>query len=71
MDLLYAIRPESKRQLQSWLGLSSYYQRYIPKYAELEGPLTDLLKKDMKFCWTDKADATLNGIKYLLAQKLV
>ena len=56
MDLLNTTRPEVKRQLQSWLGLSGYYQRYIPKYAELSAPLTDLLKKDVKFNWTDKTD---------------
>ncbi len=71
MDLLNTMRPEGKRQLQSWLGLSGYYQRYIPKYAELTAPLTDLLKKDVKFNWTAKADKSFNEIKCLLAQKPV
>ena len=71
MDLLNTTRPEGKRQLQSWFGLSGYYQRYIPKYAELSAPLTDLLKKDVKFNWNDKADKSFNDIKCLLAQKPV
>ena len=71
MDLPNTTRPEGKRQLQSWLGLSGYYQRYIPKYAELAAPLTDLLKKDVKFNWNDKADKSFNDIKCLLAQKPV
>lgn len=36
--------PETVHQLQRWLGQVNYYSMFIPKYAEIIAPLTDLLK---------------------------
>lgn len=43
--------PKSTQQLQAFLGLWSYYHRFVPAFAELASPLTDLLKKTAKFQW--------------------
>ena len=40
-----APRPETKKQVRSFLGLTGYYRDYIPGYAEVAAPLTDLTKK--------------------------
>ena len=37
-------RPETVHELQRWLGQVNYYSMFIPKYAEMVAPLTDLLK---------------------------
>ena len=41
----YADRPQTKRDVRSFLGLTGYYRDYIPHYAAIAAPLTDLTKK--------------------------
>lgn len=37
--------PSSTRQIRAFLGLTSYYQKFISRYAEVVAPITDLLRK--------------------------
>ena len=41
-SLLNMPRPSDKKYLKSFLGAVGYCQRYIPKYADLTSPLTEL-----------------------------
>ena len=38
-------KPETKKELRSFLGTVGFHQKYIDKYAEKGKALTDLLKK--------------------------
>jgi hypothetical protein len=35
------------------LGMFGYHRPFIPGFTEVAKPLTDLLKKDVKFTWGD------------------
>ena len=37
-------RPESKKQVRSFLGLVRYYRKFIPNFSEQAAVLTDLTK---------------------------
>ena len=37
--------PEIKTQVQSFLGLTGYYRRFIPNYDTIAVPLTNLTRK--------------------------
>jgi hypothetical protein len=39
--------------VRSMLGVFGYHRPFIPGFAEVAKPLTDLLKKDVKFVWGD------------------
>ncbi|GAX81110.1 hypothetical protein CEUSTIGMA_g8544.t1 [Chlamydomonas eustigma] len=50
--------PTCVSELRRVLGFANYYRGYVPHFSEIAKPLTDLLKKDMKWDWTaDRAEA--------------
>lgn len=43
------ILPTSVAEVCSFLGLAGYYAWFIPHYAHIAAPLTDLLSKEQSF----------------------
>lgn len=43
--------PRSAKDVRSFVGLCSYFRRFIENFAEIARPLTDLLKADTSFSW--------------------
>ena len=37
--------PKTKKQVRAFLGLTGYYRRFLPNYADTSAPLTDLTRK--------------------------
>ncbi|CAH2229081.1 jg21182 [Pararge aegeria aegeria] len=62
-------KPSNQHEVRQFLGLSGYFRRFIKDYALLAAPLTDLLKKDAKWSWTDNQDCAFNKIKELLVNR--
>ncbi|GAB7357806.1 hypothetical protein MBLNU459_g0793t2 [Dothideomycetes sp. NU459] len=48
--------PTNVRELQSFLGFTNFYRRFIIGYAGVTAPMTALLKKDTEFQWTPQAN---------------
>lgn len=44
--------PENCSELKSFLGTGNFYRKFIPTFAETAGPLTNLLKKKVKYHWS-------------------
>lgn len=41
--------PKNSREVQSCLGLFSYFRRFVPNFSRIAGPLLNLLKSDKPF----------------------
>jgi len=48
--------PNEVRDVRSFLGLASYYRRFVPTFAEIAAPLHLLTMKNKKFYWTPECD---------------
>ena len=58
--------PKTVSKLRSFLGLASYYRRFIPNFSQIADPLNQLLQKDAKFIWTTECEQTFQKLKTLL-----
>ena len=59
--------PTTKRQLMRLLGMSGFYRRFVPNFADVVAPLTNLLKKGMKFRWTPECQSAVEKVKAILS----
>jgi hypothetical protein len=60
-----AAQPTTKRQVRSFLGLASYYRRFVPNFAAIAAPLTDLTKggKPGKIEWSQACENAFVTLK--------
>ena len=58
--------PETKQQLQSFLGMVTYMGNFIPHLSHHTELLRQLLKKDVTFYWDNQLTWSFQEIKYLL-----
>lgn len=60
-------RPTKVKEVRRFLGMASWYRRFIENFSTNVAPLTALLKKSKKWDWTAAADESFCGIKKSLA----
>jgi hypothetical protein len=58
--------PKSVHQIRSFLGLAGYYRRFVPDFSRTAKPMTELLKKGVKFVWDEKCENAFQTLKQYL-----
>jgi hypothetical protein len=58
--------PLDLKSLRSFLGLASYYRRFIPCFSSMGQPLYALTRKDAPFVWTGSCEEAFRRLKNLL-----
>lgn len=59
-------KPKTAKKVKTFLGLASYYRKFIPKFADLVEPLNRLTHKNVKFRWTEECDKAFDTVIKLL-----
>ena len=59
-------KPKNKRVFQVFLVIIGYYQRFIPNFAQLAGPLFHLLKGNLHFLWNEECTKAFKSLKMKL-----
>jgi len=49
-------RPTNITKIRSFLGLTGYYRTFVKDFSKIALSLTNLLKKENKFEWTEKCE---------------
>ncbi|KAI5662326.1 hypothetical protein M9H77_21649 [Catharanthus roseus] len=55
--------PTKVHELRSFLGLVNYYRRFIKGYSARAAPLTDLLKKNRPWAWSEDCQRAFEDLK--------
>jgi hypothetical protein len=55
--------PKSVHQIRSFLGLAGYYHRFIPDFSRIAKPMNELLKKGVKFVWSEECDQAFHSLR--------
>jgi transposase InsO family protein len=58
--------PTQLKELRAFLGYVGYYRRFILKYADLAMPLTQLLKKNEEYSWTENRQQAFEQLRHRL-----
>ena len=61
--------PTTKKQVRSFLGLIGFYRKYIPNFAAIASPLTDLTRKGSpnEVEWSDIQQKAFDALKAIIA----
>ena len=60
--------PVNKKQIRQFLGMSGFYRRFIKNYAEIAKVLSDLLRNEIKWEWSDKHQEAFDNLKKRLCE---
>ena len=58
--------PTNVSEVRSFLGLAGYYRKFVEGFSKIATPLTNLLKKDHKFEWSDTCQHSFEELRQRL-----
>jgi hypothetical protein len=63
--------PKTVHQIRSFLDLAGYYRRFILDFSRIAKPMTELLKKGVKFVWSEDCEKAFHTLRQHLTTALV
>ena len=55
--------PTTPKEIKQFLGLVGYYRKFIPRFADIARPMTNLTNEDVSFEWTLQCQASFEMLK--------
>ena len=59
--------PTNVSEVRSFLGLTGYYRKFVKGFSKIATSLTNLLKKDQKFEWSNTSQHSFEELRQRLA----
>ncbi|KAM6543614.1 hypothetical protein CsatB_008061 [Cannabis sativa] len=59
-------RPKTVTEVRSFLGLASYYRRFVEGFSKIAMSLSELTRKNQRFIWSDKCEKSFQELKQRL-----
>ena len=56
-------RPRNLPEVRRFLGLSSYYRRFVPNFSKIASPLQALTRKAVEFEWSSGCEMSFQALK--------
>jgi hypothetical protein len=63
--------PRNVKDVQSFLGFTNFYQRFIKSYSTIVAPMTLLTRKNTPFAWTDECSKSFEALKQAFTIALI
>ena len=60
------VRPTNVLEVRSFVGLPSYYRRFVKGFSSVASQLTNLTKQNVPFVWSDECEESFQKLKTLL-----
>ncbi len=66
-----SITPTTRKELRLFLGVTSYYLRFIPGFAKIAKPLNEKTSHKVKFVWSEAMQNAFEELKVKLTSALI
>ena len=64
--------PKCAKEIKQFLGLTGYYRKFVPRFADISRPLTCLTRKETPFNWTPECQNSFELLKsYLCGESIL
>ncbi|XP_069149380.1 uncharacterized protein [Solanum lycopersicum] len=60
------VRPTNVTEVRIFVGLASYYRRFVKGFSSVASQLTNLTKQNALFVWSDECEESFKNLKALL-----
>ena len=60
------LEPTNAQEVRQFLGLASYYRRFVKDFATVAKPLHQLTEKTKEFKWTTECQVSFTALRRLL-----
>jgi len=61
--------PKTLRETRQFLGFCNFYRKFIKDYAKIASSINQLVKKNVKFSWTEEAQKAFDKLKKQFRQE--
>ena len=58
--------PGNVKEVREFLGFAGYYRRFVPQFATIAAPLTELTRQSVVFTWTHRHQLAFDSLRELL-----